>query len=120
MSFSLSTFAVDIDRVPTVAFQAKWQADAEQICRDWLHAHWDELTESGPGGVELPPIFKLRLARTSEREAYEVGGTGFEFCGVIKVVNLVKNVEHPQTEVESSEESASIHDAEDGNGHDAV
>src|SRR6202012_4868609 len=101
--------------------QAKWQADAEQICRDWLHAHWDELTETGPGRVELPPIVKLRLAQTSEREAYEVGGTGFEFCGVIKVVNLIKSVEqhHTEVEVEHSAENVSVHDGGDGKGHDA-
>ena len=115
MSFNLSTFTIDIDGVPTVAFQAKWQADADQICRDWLHTHWDELSERGPGGIELPPIFKLRLARVSEREAYEVGGTGFEFCGAVKVVNLIEVVDQVHLQAEHpAEHPAGQDDAEDG------
>jgi len=94
MSFSFSTFTIEINAVPTVAFQAKWQADADQICRDWIHAHWDQLSAKGPGGIDLPPIFKLRLARASEREAYEAERTGFEFCGEVKLVNLIEVV-HP-------------------------
>lgn len=94
MSFSFSTFTIEINAVPTVAFQAKWQADADQICRDWLHTHWDQLSAKGPGGIDLPPIFKLRLARASEREAYEAERTGFEFCGEVKLVNLIEVV-HP-------------------------
>ena len=119
MSFTLSTFAIEINGVPTVVFQTKWQSDADQICRDWLHTHWDKLSERGPGGIELPPIFKLRLAGLSEREAYEVGGTGFEFCGPVKVVNLIEVVEQVQTEAEQPAEHLSgYNDAEDGRGRD--
>ena len=113
MSFSLSTFTIEINGFPTVAFQAKWQADADQTCRDWLHTHWDKLSACGPGGIELPPIFKLRLARPSEREAYEVGGTGFEFCGVVKVVNLIE-----VDDQEPAEHLSEHGDAEHGKGPD--
>jgi hypothetical protein len=115
MDFSPTTFTIEINGVPTVAFQSKWQADADQICRDWLHTHWDELTERGPAGVELPPVFKLRLARSSEREAYQVGGAGFEFCGESKVVNLIRNIEQHHAEVEHSQENVSAHEPEDKN-----
>lgn len=118
MDFSPTTFTIEIKGVPRVAFQSKWQADADQTCRDWLHTHWDELTEQGPAGIELPPTFKLRLARSSEREAYEVGGAGFEFYGVIKVVSLTRDVERHHTEVEPSEENVSADEAEDEISHD--
>ena len=113
MDFSSTTFTIEVNGVPTVAFQSKWQADADQICRDWLHTHRDEFSERGPAGIELPPIFKLRLARSSEREAYEVGGTGFQFCGVIKVVNLIQQVEQHPTEVLSSTEAELERNGED-------
>ena len=119
MSFTRSTFTIEINGLPTVVFQAKWQVDADRICRDWLYTHWDQLSERGPGGLELPPMFKLRLARASEREAYEVGGTGFEFCGVVKVVNLIEVVDQLQTEAEQPAEHSSEYDAgEDGKGRD--
>lgn len=105
MDFSPTTFTIEINGAPMVVFQSKWQADADQICRDWLHTHWEELSARGPAGVELPPIFKLRLARSSEKDAYEVGGTGFEFCGAIKVVNLIQHVERHPTELEPSTEN---------------
>ena len=105
MSFTPSTFTIEINGVPTVAFQTKWQADADQTCRDWLHAHWDKLSERGPGGIELSPTFKLRLARPSEREAYEVGGTGFEFCGVVRVVNLIEVDGQPTAHVSEHDET---------------
>ena len=119
MDFSPTTFTIEINGIPTVAFQSKWQADADQICRDWLHTHWDELTERGPAGVELPPIFKLRLARSSERQAYEVGGAGFEFCGVIRVVNLIQELEQHHTDVAPLEDSVSADELEDKKNHEA-
>jgi hypothetical protein len=119
MSFSPSTFTIEINGVPTVAFQAKWQVDADQICRDWLHTHWDKLSERGPGGIELPPIFKLRLARPTEREAYEVEGAGFEFCGKVKIVNLIEVVDQDQPKAEHQPENLSEHnDADDEKSHD--
>src|ERR1700759_4114744 len=105
MDFSLTTFTIEVNGVPTVTFQSKWQADADQICRDWLHTHWDEFSKRGPAGVELPRYSNRARPRSFEREAYEVGGVGFEFCGVIKVVNLIQQVERHKTEVLSSSET---------------
>jgi hypothetical protein len=92
-----------------------------QICSDWLDARWNELSETGPAGIDLPPIYKLRLARASEREAYEVGGTGFEFCGAVKVVNLIDVVDQVQPEAEHPSGHLSEHndtDDEKSHGHD--
>ena len=102
MSFSPSTFTIEIDAVPTVAFQAKWQADADRVCKDWLHTHWEKISAKGPGGIEMPPIFKLRLARTAEKAAYEAEGTGFEFCGEVKIVSLNEVSSNAPTEAEHS------------------
>jgi hypothetical protein len=71
VSFSLSTFTLDIDGKPILVLRAKWQADADVICRAWVQAHWDELTREGPYGAELPPAIRLRMARAAEKAAYE-------------------------------------------------
>ena len=31
-SFSFSTFTIEVDGVPTIAFRAKWYAEADDIC----------------------------------------------------------------------------------------
>ena|ERR1700744_5601028 len=94
MTFSLSTFVVEVDATPLIAFQAKWQAEADQICRDWISAHSHELTVKGARKIDFPPLFKLRLARTSERAAYEAGGSGVELCGDVPVIRLTDDIEH--------------------------
>ena len=71
MSFSLSTFTLDIDEKPTLVLRAKWRADAAEICRAWIQAHWDELNKEGPYGAKLPPAIRLRMARAAEKAAYE-------------------------------------------------
>lgn len=35
VSFSLSTFTLDIDGKPMLVLRTKWQADANEICRAW-------------------------------------------------------------------------------------
>jgi hypothetical protein len=91
MSFSLSTFAVEINGTPTIAFQARWHAEADDICRGWADLHWDEISSKGPrSGVALPPIIEVRLARASEKAAYNVAGSDVEFYGEVKVVKLVE------------------------------
>ena len=96
MSFSLSTFVVEIGKTPTIVFQAKWQADADLICREWIQSHWDELSKKGRGGVDLPPAFRLRLARPSERAAYEADNTAEGFFGDVKIVRLTKRVQQDE------------------------
>ena len=71
MSFSLSTFTLDIDGKPRLVLRAKWEAQADEICRAWVQAHWDELTGEGPYGAELHPAVRLRMARPTEKAAYE-------------------------------------------------
>jgi hypothetical protein len=90
MSFSLSTFTVEINGTPTIAFQARWHAEADDICRGWANLHWDEISSKGPrSGVALPPIIKVRLARASEKTAYNVAGNDVEFYGKVKIVKLI-------------------------------
>jgi hypothetical protein len=90
MSFSLSTFTVEINGTPTIAFQARWHAEADEICRGWANLHWDEISSKGPrSGVALPPIIKVRLARAPEKEAYQVAGDEVEFFGEVKIVKLI-------------------------------
>jgi hypothetical protein len=90
MSFSLSTFAVEINGTPTIAFQARWHAEADDICKGWANFHWDEMSSKGPrSGVALPPIIKVRLARVSEKAAYKVVGDDVEFFGEVKIVKLI-------------------------------
>jgi hypothetical protein len=90
MSFSLSTFTVEINGSPTIAFQARWHADADDICRGWANLHWDEILSKGPrSGVALPPIIQVRLARASEKTAYNVAGNDVEFYGEVKIVKLI-------------------------------
>jgi hypothetical protein len=48
MSFSFSTFTVEIDGVPTISFRAKWYAEAEDICRGWANLNWDEMVANDP------------------------------------------------------------------------
>jgi hypothetical protein len=90
MSFSLSTFTVEMNGIPTIAFQARWHAEADEICRGWANLHWDEISSKGPrSGVALPPIIKVRLARAPEKAAYKVAGDDVEFYGEVKIVKLI-------------------------------
>jgi hypothetical protein len=89
MSFSLSTFTVELNGTPTIAFQVKWHAEADEICREWVQSHWDQVSTKGPYGTDLPPFVKVRLAHPPERAKYEAEGDGVEFCGEVKVVKLV-------------------------------
>jgi hypothetical protein len=90
MSFSPSTFTVEINGTPTIAFQARWHAEADDTCRGWANLHWDEISSKGPrSGVALPPIIKVRLARASEKTAYNVAGNDVEFYGEVKIIKLI-------------------------------
>lgn len=100
MNFSLTTFVVEINAIPMIVFQAKWQAEADQISREWLNSRRDEFATKGPGGVDLAPVFKLRLAKQSERATYESESGNVEFVGDVKLVTLIHatppNLEEPQ------------------------
>ena len=80
MSFSLSTFTVEINAIPTIAFQAKWHAEAEEFGREWANLHWDKLSKD----QHSPPrIIKFRLASAIERAAYEAADHGVDFDGEV-------------------------------------
>ena len=100
MSYSSSTFTVEINRVPAVVLQTKWHSDADDICRAWAQRHWDQLITKGRHGLEFPPIVKLRLAHPDERAAYEVASRGAEYCEDVKVVYLVDMAAPPWAEAE--------------------
>jgi hypothetical protein len=124
MSFSLSTFAVEINGTPTIAFQARWHAEADDICKGWANLHWDEMSSKGPrSGVALPPIIKVRLARASEKAAYKASGDDVEFYGEMKIVKLVDTVRREAetdasllTENVSDDAAAEQKDAHIGDG----
>ena len=96
MSFSLSTFAVEINGTSTITFQAKWQAEADEICRGWVNLHWDEIAEEQIGGIAIAPVIKVRLASAPEKAAYyEPAADHIEFFGGVKIVKLIDVVAHP-------------------------
>jgi hypothetical protein len=110
MSFSLSTFTVEINGTPTIAFQARWHAEADDICRGWANLHWDEISSKGPrSGVALPPIIKVRLARASEKAAYNVAGNDVEFYGEVKIVKLI-DASGRQDETDASVSTENVSD----------
>ena len=103
MSFSLSTFLVEINGTPTITFQAKWHAEADRICRGWSDLHWDELLKEQHGRLELPPpINKVRLATSVEKAAYEAADQDVEIYGEVKIVRLVDAIEHEDEAGESA------------------
>jgi hypothetical protein len=127
MRFSLSSFTVEINSVPTIAFQAKWQADAEVICRAWIEAHWTELSTTGPHGSAARPIYKVRMARAFERAAFGAADDGVEFYGDVKIVRLVDVTEHSDelsnsvlTTDNQSDETAAERDTHDNDGRNST
>lgn len=70
-SYSLSKFTLDIDGKPTLVLQAKWQVVADELCRDWVKSHWDQLVSKGPRGAVVRPSVRIRLARSAEKTAYQ-------------------------------------------------
>ena len=74
MDFSLSTFTVEVNQTPTLVFQAKWAAEAEDIAFGWAERHSDQISTKGPHGTDLPAIIKVRVARPDEKARYEAEG----------------------------------------------
>jgi hypothetical protein len=96
MSYSNSTFIVEITGVPAVVFQTKRHREAYEVCRLWAQQHWDELITKGRhGGLELPPIVKVRLAQAGEKIAHELAVKGTEYHQGVKVVYLVDMTARP-------------------------
>jgi len=96
MSYSPSTFTVEINGVPAVVLQAKWHSEADELCRAWVNRH---LTTKGQHAeLELPPIVKLRLAHADEKEAYDLGSDGAEYDGHAMIVYLIDLASPPWAE----------------------
>lgn len=68
-----SVFTVEVNGIPTIAFQTKWAADAERIAFAWAAQHSHQIRTRGSHGTELPPVIKVRLARSDERIAIDQG-----------------------------------------------
>ena len=92
MSFSRSTFIVEVNNIPTIAFQAKWAVEAEDVAFGWATLHSSQLSTKGTHGTELPSVIKIRIARLGEKAAYEAGGTNSEFYEGTKIVYLVDRI----------------------------
>jgi hypothetical protein len=106
VSFSLSTFTLDIDGKPTLVLRTKWQADADEICRAWVQAHWEELTRKGPYGAELRPTIRLRMARPAEKAAFEANAHSALLFYDVSIVMLTdaERLDKPQDSDDDSEQ----------------
>jgi hypothetical protein len=98
MSYSNSTFTVEITGVPAVVFQTKRHKEADEVCRSWAQQHWGQLTTKGRHGrLELPPIVRVRLAQAVEKIAHELAVRGTEYHKGVKVVYLADLEARPWT-----------------------
>ena len=88
MSFPLSIFAVEVDGTPTIVFEAKWQAEADEILHGWAKLHEEISRKSSK--QDWPAILKLRLAKSPEKQAYRAANDSFELYGEVKIVWLVE------------------------------
>jgi len=87
-AYSNSMFVIEVDWMPTAIFEAKWQREAELICRNWTNHHWEQLLVKGRLDVEFPPLIKLRLAHRDEIAAYAAEDADFEIQEGVRVVFL--------------------------------
>ena len=89
MDFSRSTFTVEVNWTPTLVFQAKRAAEAEDIGFGWAQDNSHRLSTKGPHGTDLPAMIKVRVARPGEKAAYEAEGNATEFYVGVRIVHLV-------------------------------
>ena len=89
MSFSNTTFTIELNGMATVVFRTKWQSEADDIGRGWIGYHWHQLPTKGPLGEEVPLVQKIRIARPAEKASYETEGNSTEVYEEVKMVYLV-------------------------------
>ncbi len=89
--YSPSIFTLEINGNPTFAFRAKWQAEAERLGRDWVYSHKDQISTKGLHGTELPPLIKVRIARASERAAFETDDGRAELYDGVQKIHTVRS-----------------------------
>jgi hypothetical protein len=88
MTYSNSTFVLDVNGTPHIVFQTKWHSDAEELGRRWAEGHPQQISTKGPHGTDLPPVINVRVARGHEKTSYETEAS-FEFYEGVKIVHLV-------------------------------
>jgi hypothetical protein len=89
MSFTNSTFTVEINGAPIFVFQAKRQSDAEEICREWAERYLADLVAKDVLVYDGNPSIKVRLARANELAAYGVAPDASTSPDDVKLVYLV-------------------------------
>lgn len=89
MDFAQSTFTVEINQTPTLVFEAKRAAEAEDIGFGWAQDHSHQISTKGSQGTDLPAVIKVRIARSDEKAAYEAEGSHSEDYKGVKIVFLV-------------------------------
>jgi hypothetical protein len=90
MSFSLSTFTLEVNQSPTLVFQAKRATAAEDIGFGWAQDHVNEISIKGPHGTDLPAVIKVRVARRAEKATYLAESGNSEFYHGVKMVFLAE------------------------------
>jgi hypothetical protein len=89
MDFAQSTFTLEVNQTPTLVFQAKWAAEAEDIGFGWAQDHSNQISTKGSYGTDLPAVIKVRIARPAEKAAYEAKVDNAKFYAGVKIVYLV-------------------------------
>ena len=89
MSFSNSTFTVEINGAPIFVFQAKRHSDAEEICREWTEGYLADLLAKEVLVYDGNPSVKVRLARANELTAYKAAPDASTSPDDVKLVYLV-------------------------------
>ena len=99
-SLSQSIFTIEVDRKPVLAFASRKHADAEAICADVrIREKLRALSSGRRPLLDDFGILRVRLARVSERAAYDLqvsaraGESGFV------IVYLVELDQAPDTSV---------------------
>jgi len=70
-SFSVSIFAVEVDRVPTFAVQGRKQQEAEAVLADeGVREQLRRMTSGGKPLCDDFSIFRMRIANQREREIF--------------------------------------------------
>jgi hypothetical protein len=92
VSFSQSTFTLDIDGKPTLVLRTKWRVNAEDYCRTWVQANRDEPTTKRADELDLPlisrPAITLRMARAVEKAVYEASADSAQLFDDVSVFIL--------------------------------
>jgi hypothetical protein len=89
MDFSRSTFTLEVNQIPTLVFQAKRAAEAEDIGFGWAQDHSHRISTKGSHGTDLPAVIKVRVARPDEKAAYEAESGNVDVYAGVKIVYLV-------------------------------